>query len=1006
MAFPLETSHLISHLRGSYLYLYDDEESRRIIKPFEDDPNGDVYQHIFDKLCLSTSPPITSALDTLLRGKAVRGSKDMSNALQASKSIKRKHKLRGLTQSRGKNEGERQSGYGEHKRSSDDGNDIEKRNSDNGNDIDEDNEGGSNVRNESSNESSSNNAPNNDYEHIDYDSEDNSNSQLDYTETIKSKTKKRPNIMRLFQKDSNEIENDSSDGSIRTTILDDHKTEERNLNGHNYNHNHDHLSDSNSDATEKMGGDITDEEANNDISSDSKDTKSHNGTILTSNDDQGDSLLSHKEAGSNVIDGEEEEDDDDEEDDEDDDDYDSFDEYLEEGEVSSGDSAFTEIETESINDTSLLGSYDIDTHTFSYNNKNDILNQENKKQKKKNGIDTTFDGILNSSNDPESGKFNIEKSNKHTTSLNKLDENKSNLSFEKIVPPSLMTSNNETKSNLSSLIHSKFKSASNNPLDYYLFANSGTMGNIAKKVNIDVFVPGNTRPVLKDLPINNNIATSDCIGYILFHLFKGKHFDIEDETNSMDPNDYRLELVDEDGENYGSFGILERTRLLASYNNPRELAICRVTDEKERKMNEKQSPLALEFKQNLIKTTQNPQPTESYNSFNKDISADNDKSEINVTLAFDNNKKMKQFTIVIDNNAVVKELLYDICTQRGLNPINYKLRSNNMYFTNVDNVGTLGEQTKLQGNLDGQKKILRSNELIGNLDSKFIEVIPVKNTLTGGSIGKSINEGTLLNSGITPNESLSIITPQGNESTIEGNLDTEEEHEEHERQEKEKDGFNKDHHKPTNGERTTNKEVTKNIRQQQKTHPKNDNESNKFLDGIMGMNSLLPPSLNTIYFKWKVWRKKTTILNKIEKSLIIDGDYIHLAPADDIVFKKDPSDNPFLSSHSHGGHSSQHHHHHRHLHHYNYSNYYNSSMMKTSSFHITQIVKLKQYTDSKNPNHFKIVISKPGNTHSKETTIKKKYDLEAANEIQCTEIIKKINWVIQVYNTSDMVNVR
>lgn len=69
-------------------------------------------------------------------------------------------------------------------------------------------------------------------------------------------------------------------------------------------------------------------------------------------------------------------------------------------------------------------------------------------------------------------------------------------------------------------------------------------------------------------------------------------------------------------------------------------------------------------------------------------------------------------------------------------------------------------------------------------------------------------------------------------------------------------------------------------------------------------------------------------------------------------------------------------------------------MLKTSSFHITQIVKLKQYKGSKNPNHFKIVIEKV----EKDSTIKKKYDLEAVNEQECEDIINKIRWVINIYN--------
>lgn len=81
-------------------------------------------------------------------------------------------------------------------------------------------------------------------------------------------------------------------------------------------------------------------------------------------------------------------------------------------------------------------------------------------------------------------------------------------------------------------------------------------------------------------------------------------------------------------------------------------------------------------------------------------------------------------------------------------------------------------------------------------------------------------------------------------------------------------------------------------------------------------------------------------------------------------------------------------------------------MMKTSSFHITQIIRLKQYKSSKNPNHFKIVIQKNGDTNNsgngKDATIEKKYDLEAVSTTECQEIIDKLKWVLQVYSMSSL----
>lgn len=88
---------------------------------------------------------------------------------------------------------------------------------------------------------------------------------------------------------------------------------------------------------------------------------------------------------------------------------------------------------------------------------------------------------------------------------------------------------------------------------------------------------------------------------------------------------------------------------------------------------------------------------------------------------------------------------------------------------------------------------------------------------------------------------------------------------------------------------------------------------------------------------------------------------------------------------------------HYHFHHYNYSNYYNNLMMKTSSFHVTQIVRLKQYKGSKNPTHFKIVFRKVSENGKQPN---KRYDLEALNIVECDQIIQKIKWVQNVYKNN------
>ena len=150
---------------------------------------------------------------------------------------------------------------------------------------------------------------------------------------------------------------------------------------------------------------------------------------------------------------------------------------------------------------------------------------------------------------------------------------------------------------MSSLIHSKYKSNNTNPLNYYSFVDASSSS--VKQTLVDIFVPPNTKATLIKLAMVENVAISDCIGFVLLNLCKLPELNSIKDLNYLNPNHWRLELVDEDGENYGSFGVLDRTRLLSSYNNPKELAICRITDYNEIKKNDLQSPLPVEVKKDL-----------------------------------------------------------------------------------------------------------------------------------------------------------------------------------------------------------------------------------------------------------------------------------------------------------------------------------------------------------------------------------------------------------------------
>ena len=81
------------------------------------------------------------------------------------------------------------------------------------------------------------------------------------------------------------------------------------------------------------------------------------------------------------------------------------------------------------------------------------------------------------------------------------------------------------------------------------------------------------------------------------------------------------------------------------------------------------------------------------------------------------------------------------------------------------------------------------------------------------------------------------------------------------------------------------------------------------------------------------------IKNFSEKNFIIDGDYIHLTPPDDLTLRVPGGESSVTNNL--GGH-----HHHNYLNH-QFNKNHNKQLSKTYSFHITQILKLKQYIKPK-----------------------------------------------------------
>lgn len=527
---------------------------------------------------------------------------------------------------------------------------------------------------------------------------------------------------------------------------------------------------------------------------------------------------------------------------------------------------------------------------------------------------------------------------------------------------------------LSSMISSRQNLIFENPLSYFSFVDPLTPDSNVKQASIDVFVPPQLSPILKNVSVTTNVSVFDCIGFFISKILATDEFkDKKNDDLFIDPNTWRMELIDSDGELYDStFGVLERTRLLASYNYPRYLALCRITNPAEISKNNKQTPLPLEFKQNLETHKQRAAAASSptmVNSTDQNLGALPENS-VEVEIQDIPERRKDVIKLFVPPSMQIGGLFDLICRQYQVDQAQYKLVGLDVTYIRRDlYMSELISDVKAQ---EGQELSLESTATIEELGMHTFKLVHASKQVVKLMLNVGTDEqgGFSLKAGITPDASSFIqssITPPKRSSI----QDT-------------------PRRKPPKEESLSagfgNKEGNENFKTTELIF-----DGHTFDDQFRNKSPDIPTTINTVYFKWKVFRKKPPLLNRIEKSLIIDGDYIHIAPADDVSLKKTSNDVLYGGSHS----ESKHHHHY--LHHYNYSKYYNDTMMKTSSFHVSQIIKLKHFKKSKYPLQFKIVVEKDTEQGGKEAVIQKKYDLEAENEEQLKDMMRKIEWVRKSY---------
>lgn len=144
------------------------------------------------------------------------------------------------------------------------------------------------------------------------------------------------------------------------------------------------------------------------------------------------------------------------------------------------------------------------------------------------------------------------------------------------------------QSQLTALINKKTRQENLDPLEYYMFVSGDKISNRFDVINMTVYLPNSETLKLK---IRKTVSVFETIGFILFKMID-QYPDLLSTSLLKNPNKWCLKLVDDDGEPYeGSFGLMDRTKEISSYGED-EVALIEVNDS-EFQLNEIKTPLPI-----------------------------------------------------------------------------------------------------------------------------------------------------------------------------------------------------------------------------------------------------------------------------------------------------------------------------------------------------------------------------------------------------------------------------
>ncbi|QLL34368.1 hypothetical protein HG536_0G02290 [Torulaspora globosa] len=493
-------------------------------------------------------------------------------------------------------------------------------------------------------------------------------------------------------------------------------------------------------------------------------------------------------------------------------------------------------------------------------------------------------------------------------------------------------------------------------LEYFSFV-SGNKVPRGEASTISVYIQSSAK--YKRHPFEANIRNSatifETIGYILY-LFSTKFKPDKSEGDGLnedeikDPNKFCLKIVDEDGEPFeDDFGKIDRLKTIQSLSD-NEVVLCKVSATEE-KLNEKETPLPYDLHGEIIDNAQiHSGGNLRLNQFSyyKPILSDetNKKNEnskiisVKVYLFPCGNKEFNYTIVEVSVTSSLNDILVRYCKMKKMDPNEYLLKVPDK------KVALNLNDTVLR--LDGHHEV----EVVSKREARELHLEKCRPDLA------KPNLPTIQSTDLTPMtlDPSAYLKPESPTVTKVASLEN-----------KPSTKYRKagSKHKLVLSTQISGSSNTSGSTVNAFFKAKNSSKASLHgsyyapdhstpVSGTMntgGSNSNYPELLSGAYHKYKVWRRQQmSLMNKHERALALDGDYIYIVPPE------------------------------KHLHwHEN---------VKTKSIHISQVISVAK--SKRVPEYFKLFIRR--GQHDL-----KRYYFEAVSSQECMEIVSRIQNSLNAY---------